>query len=153
MIADDKLDALMDVMESGFDPHWREAWTRVQVSDSLEMPSTGLLLVDRSGQTWKSGRAAGFVLSRQALDEEELLLIAVRPEERGRGLGAALLQQYLELGKRRGSSLVFLEMRANNPAASIYRRAGFIPIGTRSRYYRTSDGQSIDAITLACDLT
>ena len=153
MIADEKLDAVMEVMDSGFDPHWREAWTRTQVRDSLEMPTTFLLLIDRDGREWKKGNAAGFVLSRQALDEEELLLIAVRPEERGRGLGAALLKRYLELGKGRSSTRIFLEMRANNPAASLYRRAGFVPIGTRPRYYRTSDGQAIDAITLACELT
>lgn len=152
MISDDALDAVMAVMDSGFDPHWREAWTRVQVRDSLEMPTTFLLLVDRDGREWDGGDAAGFVLARQALDEEELLLIAVRPEERGRGLGANLLGQYLRRACGRGTRRVFLEMRANNPAISLYRRAQFSPIGTRPRYYRTSEGQSIDAITFACTL-
>lgn len=149
MITDATLDALMAVMESGFDPHWREAWTRVQVRDSLEMPSTFLLLVDREGRGWREGKAAGFVLSRQALDEEELLLISVHPEERGRGLGRRLLDGYIDAATRRGVRRIFLEMRANNPASSLYRKAGFTPIGTRPRYYRTMDGQAIDAITFA----
>lgn len=143
------LDAAMAVMECGFDPHWREAWTRVQVRDSLQMPSTILLLADHNARPITAGEAAGFVLSRQALDEEELLLIAVRPEDRGRGLGTQILELYFDAARRRGIRRIFLEMRANNPAHSLYRRAGFAPIGTRPRYYRAADGQLIDAITFA----
>ncbi len=149
MIEEGALDAAMAVMDSGFDPYWREGWTRIQMRDSLLMPSTTLLLVDGEARPIKTGDAAAFVLSRQALDEEELLLIAVRPEDRGRGLGARVIERYLEAARRRGVRRVFLEMRANNPAHSLYRRTGFTPIGTRPRYYRTADDQLIDAITFA----
>lgn len=149
MIGEETLDAVMAVMDAGFDPHWREAWTREQVRDSLEMPSTFLLLADRTAKPIRSGPAAGFVLSRQALDEEELLLIAVTPEERGRGVGGRILDDYLSAARARGVRRVFLEMRANNPARSLYTRHGFVPIGSRPRYYRTSDGQALDAITFA----
>jgi [ribosomal protein S18]-alanine N-acetyltransferase len=143
------LDAVMAVMDSAFDPHWGEAWTRVQVRDSLQMPATKLLVVDREGLPFGAGAAAGFILSRQALDEEELLLLAVRPEERGRGLGTALLERYFLAAARRGARRIFLEMRANNCAHSLYRRAGFVPIGTRPNYYRAADGRLIDSITFA----
>lgn len=149
MSEDARLDAAMVVMDTAFDPHWREAWTRTQLRDSLVMPSTFLLLADRAANPIASGPAAGFVLSRQALDEEELLLLAVRPEERGVGLGSALLGRYFEMAARRGVRRIFLEMRANNPAHSLYRRCGFEPIGVRPRYYRAADGQAIDAITFA----
>lgn len=149
MTSEEGLDAAMAVMDSSFDPHWREAWTRAQVRDSLEMPSTFLLLVDREGRPIEGEQAAGFVLSRQALDEEELLLIAVRPEERGRGLGRRLLKTYEQQARKRGVHRIFLEMRANNPAHALYRRCGFSPIGTRPRYYVAADGQPIDAITFA----
>lgn len=152
MIDEDALDAVMAVMDSSFDPHWREAWTRAQVSDSLAMPSTFLLLVDREGAPIDHGPAAGFVLSRQALDEEELLLVAVRPEARGCGLGARLLRDYFAAARRRGVRRIFLEMRANNPAHSLYGRCGFRAVGTRPRYYLAADGSAIDAITFALDL-
>lgn len=151
MIADESLDTVMAVMECSFDPHWREAWTRSQIRDSLEMPSTFLLLGDSEGQALAEGPATGFVLSRQALDEEELLLIAVRPEARGRGVGARLLESYFAAARRRGVRRIFLEMRANNPAHSLYSRCGFAPIGTRPRYYLAADGQAIDAITFGLD--
>lgn len=149
MIGEGALDAAMSVMESSFDPHWREAWTRIQVRDSLAMPSTFLLLVDKRGNAISCGDAVGFVLSRQALDEEELLLIAVLPEMRGRGIGKALIDLYLDAAAGRGARRIFLEMRANNPANTLYRRSGFAPIGSRPRYYRAADGQLIDAITFA----
>lgn len=149
MITDDALDAAMAVMEASFDPHWREAWSRAQLRDSLDMPSTFLLLADQGGQPVTTGRAAGFVLSRQALDEEELLLLAVHPEERGRGLGTALVGRYIAAAAGRGVKRIFLEMRANNPAQSLYRRCRFTPIGVRPGYYRTAGGQAIDAITFA----
>lgn len=147
------LDAAMAVMESAFEPRWGEAWTRAQLRDSLAMPATFLLLADRSAKPISGDRAAGFVLSRQALDEEELLLLAVRPDERGRGLGTALMETYFATAARRGVRRVFLEMRANNPAHSLYRRCGFEPIGVRPRYYRTADGQGIDAITFSRELS
>lgn len=149
MIGEAELDAVMAVMDSSFEPHWREAWTRGQVRDSLEMPSTFLLLADGEGRPVAEGAAAGFVLSRQALDEEELLLIAVRPEARGRGLGARLLASYIAAARRRGVRRIFLEMRANNPAHALYSRCGFAAIGTRPRYYLAADGEGIDAITFA----
>lgn len=149
MTQEPTIDAVMAIMDSAFDPHWREAWNRPQVRDSLLMPSTFLLIADREGRPMHSEEAAGFVLSRQALDEEELLLIAVRPEDRGRGLGARLLDSYFAAARLRGTRRVFLEMRANNPARSLYRRAGFNPIGIRPRYYRTIDGELIDAITFS----
>ena len=153
MTGDAILDAVMAVMETGFDPRWREAWTRAQVRDSLEMPSTFVLLADREGLPLRDAApVAGFVLSRQALDEEELLLIAVLPEERGRGLGRRIIESYVAQARRRGVRRVFLEMRANNPAQSLYRRCGFVPIGVRQRYYRAEDGQTIDAITFALHL-
>lgn len=152
MIAEDTLDAVMAVMEASFDPHWREAWTRAQVSDSLAMPSTFVLLIDETGAPVVNGPPAGFALSRQALDEEELLLVAVHPEARGRGLGARLLETYIAAARRRGVRRIFLEMRANNPAHSLYRRCGFMPIGTRPRYYLAADGRAIDAITFALRL-
>ena len=153
MSEDETLDAVMAVMDAAFDSHWREAWTRAQVRDSLDTPATFILAVDPEGRPRANGApAAGFVLSRQALDEEELLLIAVRPEERRRGLGAKLIARHVTEARRRGVRRIFLEMRANNPAHTLYRRCGFSPIGVRPSYYRAADGQPIDAITFALEL-
>jgi ribosomal-protein-alanine N-acetyltransferase len=152
-MTDGAADVAMAIMDAAFEPRWGEAWTNAQLRDSLAMPSTFLLLADRNGAPATDNSAAGFVLSRQALDEEELLLLAVRPEERERGVGTALVQLYFAAAARRGVNRIFLEMRANNPAHSLYRRCGFEPIGVRPRYYRAADGEAIDAITFARQLS
>lgn len=144
------LDQLMAVMEASFDPHFREAWTRRQVEDSLALPSTYMILVAKDGRSpGREKEAVGFVLARQAADEVELLLIAVNPEFRGKGLGQKLLQLLFDSARRRLATSVFLEMRANNPAETFYRNAGFEQIGCRPDYYTTTAGTRIDAITFA----
>ena len=142
------LDKVMAVMEAAFDPHWREAWTRRQVEDSLALSSGFLILMDETGCHPSSQEpAAGFVLARRVLDEVELLLIGVLPEKRGRGLGGKLLEEFLRRSAEFGAANVFLEVRANNRAEKVYRAAGFAPIGRRKDYYRTLDGTKIDAVT------
>ena len=145
-----ELDQIMSIMDASFEPHWREAWTRQQVENSLAMPHTYAILIDENGCSPPAkDRASGFILSRRAPGEEELLLIAVLPECRGRGLGHKLIDSFAETALSQGAEQIFLEMRANNPAESLYRACGFVPIGRRRDYYRTLDGNALDAITFA----
>ena len=149
----DDLDRIMAVMDAAFDPAWGEAWNRRQVGDSLTFPNTHYRLVGKYGLEPADGMsAAGFTLSRAAPGEEELLLIAVRPEDRAKGLGQRLLELFADDARARGAERVFLEMRENNPAVRLYCAAGFEPIGRRKDYYRTPDGGRIDAITFAKSL-
>lgn len=144
----DDLDRIMEVMEAAFDPAYGEAWSRRQVADALAIPGTHYLLVADDGSVPPNGRrVAGFALSRSAADEEELLLIAVLPELRGRGIGNALLGRVVAAARARGITRLFLEMREGNRAESLYRRHGFLPVGRRRNYYRRGDGGPIDAIT------
>ncbi|WP_247717938.1 ribosomal protein S18-alanine N-acetyltransferase [Qipengyuania proteolytica] len=147
------LDQLMAVMEAAFDPHWREAWTRSQVENSLAMPNTYALLCDADGHPLEDGRkAAGFVLVRRAPGEEELLLVAVDPDLRRKGLGRSLLELFFAQARSHGAERVFLEMRSNNPALTLYESVGFNPIGRRRAYYRTATGEALDAITFGKNL-
>lgn len=146
------VDRIMAVMEAAFDPAYGEAWNRRQVSDALTLSSTHALVVDADGHpiTGPGGPApAGFVLTRHVLDEEELLLIAVTPGARRRGVGAALIEQLLIAAHTRGVAKIFLEMRRGNPAIHLYHKFGFEPIGERRNYYRMANGERIDAITFA----
>jgi ribosomal-protein-alanine N-acetyltransferase len=146
----DDLDRIMAVMEAAFDPAYGEAWTRQQVEDALVLPNTHYLLAGPDGRVPGEGaEAAGFVLSRGAADEEELLLIAVDPRHRGRGIGTALLEQFVAEAGARGAARLFLEMREGNPAESLYQRHGFASVGRRRAYYRRGTGAPLDAITFA----
>ena len=146
----DDLDRIMAVMEAAFDPAYGEAWTRRQVGDALVLPNTFYLLAGPDGRAPGDGEeAAGFILSRGAADEEELLLIAVDPRHRGRGVGAALIERFFAEARARGPERLFLEMREGNPAETLYRRSGFAVVGRRRAYYRRGTGAPIDAITFA----
>ncbi|MDP5102765.1 MAG: GNAT family N-acetyltransferase [Erythrobacter sp.] len=142
----------MAVMEVAFDPAYGEAWNQRQVADALAMPNTHALVVDAAGAPIPDGarsavQPAGFVLTRHVLDEEELLLIAVAPGARQRGIGVALMEQMITASRARGIVQIFLEMRRGNPAIHLYNKFGFEPIGERKHYYRMANGERIDAIT------
>lgn len=146
------VDRIMTVMQAAFDPAYGEAWNRQQVSDALALPSTHALVVDAAGEPVDDGSdsaPAGFVLTRHVLDEEELLLIAVVPGARRRGVGAALIDRLFSAASARGVTRIFLEMRRGNPAIHLYQKLGFEPIGERRNYYRMANGERIDAITFA----
>ncbi|MBH5322144.1 ribosomal protein S18-alanine N-acetyltransferase [Aurantiacibacter sediminis] len=145
----DPVDAIMAVMQDAFDHAYGEAWTRRQVSDALVTPNTHFML---GGETEDGSGPTAFTLSRSAADEEELLLIAVRPEYRGQGLGSDMMEQFFTSARARGVRRVFLEMREGNAAEHLYRKLGFKQVGLRKGYYRGAIGGPLDAITFARDL-
>lgn len=144
--AAEQLDEAMIVMREAFDPAYGEAWTRAQCSGILGLGGVWLFVARIDGQP------AGFALARAIIDEGELLLLAVSPAHRRRGVGRAMLDAVADEARRRGAIRLHLEMRENNDAIALYAAAGFVEIGRRSRYYRGDDGRSFDAITLACPL-
>ena len=153
MPATDALDRIMEVMGAAFDPTFGEAWTRRQVEDSLLLGRSHYGLITPGGaMTDGSAPVAGFFLVRSGYGEEELLLLAVKPQYRRRGLAALLLQRFFADAAARGAERVLLEMRHDNPAEALYRSQGFVPIGRRANYYRTPGGERLDAVTFARDL-
>lgn len=149
----DALDAIMVVMEDAFDSQYGEAWTRRQVADSLTLRNVFFTLIDADGTTdGDPEQVSGFALTRQVLDEEEILLIAVRPASRGNGVGKKLLAEVIDRARARSAARVFLEMRDGNPAEHLYRQYGFEKIGHRRGYYRGAVGGPLDAITFAKDI-
>jgi ribosomal-protein-alanine N-acetyltransferase len=139
----DDLDAVVAVMPSAFDPRFGEAWTRSHCAGILSMPGVRLTIARSS-----SDAAAGFSLWRTVADEAELLLIAVEPAHRRRGIGQMLLDHFIDHARQAGASHVHLEVRDGNPAIAMYRRSGFNPAGRRRKYYTGKDGREFDALTL-----
>jgi ribosomal-protein-alanine N-acetyltransferase len=99
------------------------------------------LLIDRAviGHRVTSGaKLAGFILSRLAADEAEILSVAIAPAWRGRGLSGPLLSLHLRRLAGLGAHTVFLEVgEKNTPALRLYERAGFGEVGKRTGYYES----------------
>lgn len=140
--AGDELGAVMRVIETSFDPRFGEAWTRAQVAGILPMSGVTLLLARSEGEP------VGFSLSRLVAGEAELLLIGVVPGARGRGVAGRLVEQFIDEARARGAHQLHLEVRDGNSAVSLYGRHGFSLAGRRSRYYRGTNGEMFDALTM-----
>ncbi len=95
----------------------------------------------------------GFILSRIAHDEAEILSVAVASARQGRGVARALLDLHLRRLAGLGVRAVFLEVDEHNePARKLYRRAGFHEVGRRPGYYRDGRNQPANALVLRRDL-
>ena len=104
-------------------------------------------------RTTLSGKLVGFIMARRAADEAEILSVAVTKACRGRGLARDLLRRHLGRLAGEGVRAVFLEVDENNqPAISLYSRAGFREVGRRPNYYARPDGQPAAALVLRRDL-
>ena len=91
----------------------------------------------------------GFIVSRRAADEAEILSVAVARAWQGRGLARRLLDLHLRRLAGLGLRAVFLEVdERNTPARRLYARAGFQEVARRPGYYSGGKG----ALVLRRDL-
>jgi ribosomal protein S18 acetylase RimI-like enzyme len=112
------LDAAYRAWDSRYVPLAHDDWLRWMTGDS-DFDPTVWWLAERDGELvgcalhWRTGF---------------LKDLAVRESERGRGLGAALVQQGLAEFARRGVERVRLKVDAANPtgAVRLYERLGFV---------------------------
>lgn len=82
--------------------------------------------------------------------DADIQTIALLDARRGEGRGRAMLRTLLAEASARGAREVFLEVRADNPAAEgLYLSEGFEEIGRRPRYYQPDD---VDAIVMKVKL-
>jgi len=97
-------------------------------------------------------RLVGFIITRIAGDESEILSVAVAASAQGRGLAGRLLHLHLRRLAGLGARTVFLEVGENNtPALRLYSRAGFEQVSRRQGYYADDSGRQTAALVLRCD--
>lgn len=115
------------------------------------------LLIERNVLTHRAtvnGRLVGFIMSRLAAGEAEILSVAVAAAYRGRGLARRMLNLHLGRLSGLGTRVIFLEVGEGNAAAlKLYQRAGFAEAGRREGYYANADGKRATALVLRRDLS
>jgi [ribosomal protein S18]-alanine N-acetyltransferase len=97
------------------------------------------LLIERNvvaDRAMSGSRLAGFVISRLAADQAEILSIAVAAAFRRHGLARKLLDVHMRRLVAYGTSSLFLEVEESNvPARRLYAGFGFAQVGRRESYY------------------
>ena len=123
-----------------------EAWSRQMLVGELgQQPASRYYLVAEA-----DGEIVGYAGLLAAGGQADVLTIAVATARWGHGIGSALLDRLLAEARRRGSTEVFLEVRADNTRAQrLYRWRGFADVGIRRAYYQPS---GTDAIVMRLDL-
>jgi ribosomal-protein-alanine N-acetyltransferase len=122
-----------------------DPWSRRSFEELLAQPQVRGLAMDGGDRA-----LAGYALVSLVAGEGEILNLAVDPAARRRGLGKELLDAALDLMRRSGTAVVFLEVRqSNRPAIHIYERAGFRQVSVRRAYYRNPTEH---ALTMALKL-
>lgn len=91
---------------------------------------------------FEKSKLLGFILTRFAVDQADIMTICVAPKKRGKRLGAKLLKASEDELMRRGADILFLDVAEDNVAAiALYKDAGYYQFGRRSGYYRRPDAR------------
>jgi ribosomal-protein-alanine N-acetyltransferase len=130
---------------------FRRGWSEDEI-EQLLIDKT--VIAHRAVIATLTGQAlAGFIVSRLAAGEAEILSVAVAPARRGRGLARKLLDLHLRRLAGLGTTAIFLEVDEDNaPARRLYARAGFREVGRRPAYYARDGAPPANALVLRRDL-
>lgn len=107
--------------------HWGEREGDVGVAG--EVPGHRGLIGACWMRSLRDGQGMGYLD-----DETPQLGIALFPEFQHRGYGEPLMRAALEAARAHGYRRVSLTVHPGNPAASLYRRCGFVEVGLRRTY-------------------
>jgi ribosomal-protein-alanine N-acetyltransferase len=124
------IDAVMAIERASFTAPWKREHFQHEVDAPHSYPLVALL----------EGRLAGYVCLMSLFEEAQILDIAVAPDQRGRGVAAALMASAITLAVEKGAETLALEVRSTNTSAiRMYERFGFSRCGLRAKYYEGID--------------
>ena len=117
-----------------FSVPWTEAQLRAQLPDDRHV----FLVAERGDEV------LGYVGLMHVLDEVYISNVAVSPDCRRQGIGAALIAELTRRAGRLELAFLTLEARASNaPAIRLYEKMGFRQVGRRKRYYQRPEEDAV----------
>ena len=144
----EEAEALVNVHADAFS----RSWSADDFAALMSGPQV-LVLAVRHESVFRVRRLKGFVIVRTAADEAEILTIAVKRSDRGRGYGRLLMEEALRHLYRERVVSCFLEVdRSNQSAVGLYRALGFEEVGSRKGYYNESEGSDGSALVMRLQL-
>jgi len=124
------IEAVLVIEQQSFTMPWTDAMFRSE----LQNERTSHMLVARVVQA--ASPIVGYVGYRVVLDEMHVILIAVAPAWRQRGIARQMICQAMDQACAAGCRRATLEVRVSNtPAQQLYYSLRFAPVGTRPKYY------------------
>ena len=122
---------------------FEEPWTGVAFQELLATPGTSAVVANQAGNP------VGFLVTRSAADETEIITVGVLPSLRHRGIAKAMIQHQFSALAAAGARIAFIEVASSNAAAqALYRSLGFAGVGVRRGYYPKPGQAPEDAIVM-----
>ena len=119
--------AVAEIERNTFSEPWSE--NSLMLLCTEEYPS--FVLTDEGGDV------LGYISSARALDELQMINLAVRSDCRGKGFAKLLLSSLDEFCREEKIESISLEVRQSNVAAiSLYEKQGYQAVGQRRGFYR-----------------
>lgn len=116
-------------------------WSAAEIAKLLDNPAVFALIA-------RTAEPAGFVMAWTAGGDGEILTVAVLPEARRKGFGAALVDAAGAAALLRGAASMHLEVAETNAVArALYAKLGYQEAGRRHAYY-AGEGGGVDAIVM-----
>lgn len=116
-------------------------WSAAEIAKLLDNQAVFALVA-------REDEPAGFIMAWTAGGDGEILTVAVVPEARRKGFGAALVNAAGAAALLRGGASMHLEVAETNEAArALYAKLGYEEAGRRHAYY-AGEGGRVDAIVM-----
>lgn len=119
--------ALCEIEKDSFS----NVWTKENFESELTNPTSVFLVA------LENGEVLGCIAMNNALGEGFISKIMVKQENRRQGIGELLLENLCDYARANNMLSLSLEVRqSNQPAISLYEKAGFKNLGKRKNFYR-----------------
>ncbi|MAA51393.1 MAG: ribosomal-protein-alanine N-acetyltransferase [Candidatus Marinimicrobia bacterium] len=130
------IEEIIKIEESSFD----NPWTRNQFTDPCKKFNKYLNFVYND-----TTKVIGYLISEIILDEVHLYKIVVSKNNQNNKVGSKLLKFMIQECKKLNKIRVCLEVDSQNSnAIKLYKKFGFLTVGTRNKYYGNNDAILMD---------
>ena len=117
-------------------------WSRGSLENALSDPNAVFCVAI------ENGGVIGYIGMLFVLDEGYVGNLAVRPDRRREGIGAALVDAMAAEARVHALAFLTLEVRESNfPARKLYESRGYETVGVRKNYY---EKPKEDAVLMTC---
>ena len=124
------LEQIKDILKEQFDEFWNANVLNSELENSLSQYVVAIY----------NGEVVGYSGLWQSIDEGHITNIVTKKNKRGNHIGTKLLEEIIELAKRKHLKCVTLEVNEHNEIAiKLYKKYNFLEVGKRKKYYNNID--------------